>query len=272
MYKAFDKTVCFIYNINGGGEFMDEEAFVITEFLSISKPINHQGISFYINKRESSALIFPIHGKIEFSWETGKVIADADHPVFIQEGMSYLNSCMENAQSIMINIKAKSNKEKIFWLLPPDREHLQKCFNEIIVLNANPTARKRSRIFEKIYQLLGECFPYEPGDNNSLLSPALETIEKFYNKSDLTLDFLAESCNISKSYIHKLFRKEFGMTPFQYITRIRMNQAKTLLLEMFPVGEVALMVGYSDIYQFSRAFKRFYKISPDKFRFSRKPM
>ena len=59
---------------------MDEEAFVITEFLSISKPINHQGISFYINKRESSALIFPIHGKIEFSWETGTMIADPTIP------------------------------------------------------------------------------------------------------------------------------------------------------------------------------------------------
>ena len=251
---------------------MDEDFFVITEFLSISKPINHRGISFYINKRESSALIFPIHGKIEFSWETGTMIADADHPVFIQEGMSYMNSCIENAQCIMINIKAKSNKEKIFRLLPPDKENLQKYYDEIIVLNVNPTARKRSKIFWKLYQLLGECFPYESGDNNSLLSPVLEIIEKFYNRSDLTLDYLAKNCNISKSYIHKLFRKEFGMTPFQYITRIRMNQAKTLLLEMFPVGEVALMVGYSDIYQFSRAFKRFYKISPDKFRFSGKPI
>jgi len=43
-----------------------------------------------------------------------------------------------------------------------------------------------------------------------------------------------------------------------------MKQAKILLTEMLPVGDVASMVGYSDIYQFSRAFKRFYKVSPEK--------
>ena len=54
------------------------------------------------------------------------------------------------------------------------------------------------------------------------------------------------------------------MTPFQYITHIRMNQAKILLAEGYPVGVVSSMVGYSDVYQFSRAFKRFYKYSPSK--------
>ena len=129
-----------------------------------------------------------------------------------------------------------------------------------------------SKIFEKLYQLIGESLPYEPGDSTSILSPALEVVEKSYYKKELTLEKLAESCHISKSYLHKLFKKEYGMTPFQYITQTRMTQAKMLLLEMFPVGVVASMVGYSDIYQFSRAFKRFYKISPDKFRFLQKPM
>ena len=71
---------------------------------------------------------------------------------------------------------------------------------------------------------------------------------------------------MSKSYLHKLFVKELGMTPFQYITETRMKQAKILITEMLPVRDVAYMVGYSDIYQFSRAFKRFYSISPTKMR------
>lgn len=243
---------------------MKESAFVITEFLSASKPVNHQGVSFDIKKRNSSALIFPIHGKLKFSWGAETIYADSGHPVFIYEGMSYTNTCTDDAQSLMFNIKVQNNEEKIIQLLQPDREHLQKIYDEIIVLNVNPTSKKRSRIFEKLYRLLSECLPYEPGDTTSLLSPALEVIEKSYHKSDLTLEDLAESCNISKSYLHKLFKKEFGMTPFQYITHTRMEQAKILLMEMLPVGDVASMVGYSYIYQFSRAFKRFYKVSPEK--------
>ena len=245
---------------------MNEKAFVITEFLSASKPINHRGMSFYIKDRASSALIFPIHGKLELSWGTEVIFADSEHPVFIYGGMSYTNTCIDDAQSLMFNIRVQNNEGKIIGLLPPDKDRLQKIYEEITVLNTNPTPRKHFKIFEKLYQLIGECFPYEQGDSTSLLSPALEAVEKFYHKSNLTLDELAESCNISKSYLHKLFRKELGMTPFGYITQTRMRQAKMLLLEMFPVGDVANMVGYSDIYQFSRAFKRFYKISPDKMR------
>ena len=245
---------------------------VITEFLSASKPINHQGDKFDMKKRTSSALIFPIHGKLKFSWGSEVVFADSSHPVFIYEELSYTNACVDDAQSIMFNIKVQNNEEKIIQLLPTDKDSLQRIYDEITVLNINSTARKRSKIFEKLYQLIGECLPYEEGDNTSILSPALEIIERSYHKNELTLENLAESCHISKSYLHKLFKKELGMTPFQYITRTRMMQAKILLSEMLPVGVVASMVGYSDIYQFSRAFKRFYKISPYKFRFSLKPM
>ena len=151
-------------------------------------------------------------------------------------------------------------------LLLPKMENLERLYDEITLLTANITMKKQAKLFEKLYQLLGECLPSEPGDSTSILSPALEIIEKNYHKSGLTLDTLAKSCFISKSYLHKLFQKELGMTPFQYMTKTRMKQAKTLLIEMYPVGEVAFMVGYSDIYQFSRAFKRFYKCSPEKIR------
>lgn len=243
---------------------MKESPFIISNFVSASKPVNHQGVSFNIEKRHSSALIFPIQGRLKFSWGTEEVIADPEHPILIYEGMSYTNTCLEDAQSLMINIKLQDNEEKIIRLLQADKVHLQRLYDEITVLRVNPTAKKQSRIFEKLYQLLGECLPGEEGDRTSLLSPALEVIERSYHKNDLTLDDLAESCNISKSYLHKLFKKEFGMTPFQYVTRTRMKQARVLLMEMLPVGEVSSMVGYSDIYQFSRAFKRYYKVSPDK--------
>lgn len=245
---------------------MENNGFVITEFLSASKPINHSGAKFQMKERESSALVFPVYGKLEFAWGTKAVVADSGQPILIYEGMTYTNTCFEDAQSFMFNIKLQNNKEGIIRLQPMDKERLKWIYDEITVLNVNPSAKKQSKIFEKLYQLLGECLPVEEGDYTSLLSRILETVEKSYHKSSFTLDDLAKSCSISKSYLHKLFIKEFGITPFQYITRTRMKQAKLLLLEMLSVGDVAYMVGYSDIYQFSRAFKRFYNISPTKMR------
>lgn len=245
---------------------MNGNSFVITSFLSASKPINQQGHSFYMHDRTSTALIFPLYGKIQFSWGSEVTYLDALHPVFVPKGISYMNTCLENAQSIMFNIEVQNAGSKMITLSLPKIKNIERIYDEITVLTANSTMKKQAKLFEKLYQLLSECLPSEPGDSISILSPALEIIEKNYHMSGLSLDTLAKSCYISKSYLHKLFQKEFGMTPFQFITKVRMEQAKTLLNEMYPVGEVAYMVGYSDIYQFSRAFKRFYKYSPEKTR------
>ena len=66
-------------------------------------------------------------------------------------------------------------------------------------------------------------------------------------------------------YLNKLFHKEMGETPFAYITRRRMEIAREMLREHCAVGEVARLVGYGDIYQFSRAFKKYYGASPKTF-------
>ncbi len=242
----------------------NDKMLIITEFLSASKPINHKNLSFYMNERRSSALIFPICGKLEFSWKDKVLTVDSEHPIFIPKGLCYKNVCIEDAQSFMFNIQVQDGGEDIIRLLPHDARQLQRIYDEITTLNAPPTTRKQSIIFSKLYQLIGECFPFESADETTLLSPALEMIEKGYHKCDLRLEHLAVCCNISKPFLHILFKKHFGMTPFQYITHIRMKQAKILLAEGYPVGVVSSMVGYSDVYQFSRAFKRFYKYSPSK--------
>jgi len=245
---------------------MDRKTLVITEFLSASKPVNRQGRSFYIHERPSSALIFPIYGKLEFSYGTEVFHADAKNPVFIPKGMCYRNKCIEDAQSLMFNIQVQNGGERIRPLLPLDADSLQRFYDEITMLHINLTGRKEAKLYGKLYQLISEILPYEPKDSASILSPALEIIEKSYHNNELSLEVLAAGCNISKPYLHMLFKKEFEMTPFQYITQTRMRQAKTLLQEGYSVSEVASMVGYSDIYQFSRAFKRFYNCSPDKIR------
>ena len=88
---------------------MKESSFIITEFLSASKPVNHQGASIQMKERASSALIFPIHGKLKFSWGSEVIFADPGHPVFIYEEMSYTNTCIEDAQSIMFNVKVQNS-------------------------------------------------------------------------------------------------------------------------------------------------------------------
>ena len=62
------------------------------------------------------------------------------------------------------------------------------------------------------------------------------------------------------------FRKEMGISFYQYVTQRRLVAAKNLILENIPMEIIAGQVGFSDYSSFYRAFKSEYGISPKKYR------
>ena len=74
---------------------------------------------------------------------------------------------------------------------------------------------------------------------------------------------LAKQIGIGPTTLNKGFRTVFGVTPFAYLTRYRMEQAERLLRQPdCTVAEVANQVGYANPAQFSAAFKRQFGITP----------
>ncbi|MFD0958121.1 helix-turn-helix domain-containing protein [Paenibacillus chungangensis] len=99
----------------------------------------------------------------------------------------------------------------------------------------------------------------------SRLQPALRYIEEHVGKP-ISADLLAEKTDMSPKYFYTFFKANIGFTPQHYITRIRMNRARELLLEGgASVKEIAYKLGYPDPYTFSKQFKRFHNVSPSRF-------
>ncbi|PSN12600.1 hypothetical protein C7293_19415 [filamentous cyanobacterium CCT1] len=74
---------------------------------------------------------------------------------------------------------------------------------------------------------------------------------------------LAQRVGIGHCTLNKGFREVFGVTPFAYLTRHRMEQAKQLLRQPDQtVAEVANRVGYANPAQFAAAFKRHFGMTP----------
>jgi AraC-like DNA-binding protein len=81
---------------------------------------------------------------------------------------------------------------------------------------------------------------------------------------------VANFCFMSEYHFFRCFRQAFGITPFQYLTERRMLFAQRLLEEdrCLSVSEIAVLCNYPDVFTFSKAFKRYFKLSPSQYRLS----
>lgn len=85
--------------------------------------------------------------------------------------------------------------------------------------------------------------------------------------SSLTLDFLSEFTNISKYHLCREFKKYTGFSPNDYLIRIRIEQAKILLLNTtISVSKISHLVGMTDENNFTYLFKKHVGTTPGKFR------
>ena len=83
----------------------------------------------------------------------------------------------------------------------------------------------------------------------------------------LTLPQIAKSLHCSTVTLTEHFRREFGITVNEYITRKRMELARQLLLTTdAPLNTVASSVGFSDVEYFSRTFKKYHGDAPARWR------
>ena len=122
-----------------------------------------------------------------------------------------------------------------------------------------------SSIMRIKYQEEGESASSFHSSALARLQPVLIYINHHLSES-IRIGDLANTISLSEKYFMSFFKKAMGTTPINYITQLKMRKASEYLHEQnFSVKEVAAMVGYTDIYTFSKAFKKVYGTSPSKF-------
>ncbi len=82
----------------------------------------------------------------------------------------------------------------------------------------------------------------------------------------LSIEDITHNFSISRSSLQTLFKTNVNKTPKYYITDLKLNRSKKLLLEnKYTVTEIAYMLGFSSIHYFSRAFKQRFNLTPSEY-------
>lgn len=99
------------------------------------------------------------------------------------------------------------------------------------------------------------------GKNNQILS-AIKYLKTHY-KEPVTIDMLAKEANMSKAVFHKYFKKVTSMSPIQYQKLLRLMESRKLIkVNDMKVSEAAFTVGYENLSQFTREYKRLFGEKP----------
>lgn len=97
-----------------------------------------------------------------------------------------------------------------------------------------------------------------------------DQVKKFLDQNyskPLTLEVIAEECHGSPFYLHRTFKAQVGISPIEYLNKIRMEKAKDLLRKTKkPISEIGLAVGIVNGDHFSTKFRKYASVTPLQYR------
>ena len=243
---------------------------IITDVYSVSHLYSPAQKSAKRRTRSHWALIFKYEGATVYTYDGGRLISDADRAVLLPKGCSYDWLCTKAGHVYSVEFECALSHPRPIGLSVKSGEKLLKLYREAERKSALNTPFARQELIRDTYTLLlsvlqTEQEAYLPGNKQAKIAPAVDYIAQNYHSS-LSNDALAALTGLSTVYFRKLFTEIMGVSPISYVHRLRIAKAKEMLKSDYgTLGDVAVALGYANLYDFSRDFKKHTGLSPSRY-------
>jgi len=108
-----------------------------------------------------------------------------------------------------------------------------------------------------------EDFHYRLRDFLSKLSA---TLEKLYADPEVSIENIAAAMYISRTSLHLNLKRILNKNATELLNEYRLKKALVMLENDMPINEIAYHCGYREANYFSRVFKKYHQLSPQKYR------
>ncbi|MBQ8351300.1 MAG: helix-turn-helix transcriptional regulator [Clostridia bacterium] len=226
--------------------------------LSVGNYVHRNG-EIFVHARPYAALSLRLCGSGLFTVDGEECLSSPGDVMFIPAGLAY-RVIYTDSESLVVHLTACDYDRAEFYsgcfgmlpLFEAVREHWQQ----------NAVNRVKAGVYEILARLEEASAPH--------VDPAVLAckahLDRCYTDAFLRLSDVCREGGISQPVFRRRFHMYYGSSPMQYLTKLRMQRAATLLSTgRYGVKAVAPLCGFSDEKYFSRAFHAYYGESPSAF-------
>lgn len=183
-------------------------------------------------------------------------LCDALHALFEARGIEADISIWNVAHDLKELHGRFSQKERLKYSVDRKLEGEENVFDEIEKMEENgATESDLSEQKESVAK------------QNRKAKQAVQYINQNFLKYDLSLDSIAQELHVTSTYLCRLIKQQTGISYKEYLTKLRMEEAKRLLSDPdAAIADVCQKVGYTNVSHFIKIFQKYEGTTPAKYR------
>lgn len=215
------------------------------------------------------SIIYCFSGKIEVKRKDEKAEVLTNNFLFLKENEEYLIEEIETAEAYYLGILAPSFSYVNFKpIMDGNDDPVGFCVKEALKYFEK---EKSDVILNALGNLIASYVSVFCGKEgiDGVLEEIKDVLKHSVAISDFKIDDYLKTLPITPDYAKKRFTKKTGLSPKEYLTKLRLDKAKTLLSGTdrfdYTIKEVSVSCGYADSLYFSRVFKKTFKFSPSEY-------
>jgi AraC-like DNA-binding protein len=241
---------------------------IITKVHSVSTLYTPKDTKAKRNDRPNWAVVIKYEGETVYTSGAKQFLSDIAHAVVLPKGCSYDWHCTASGHFCIIEFESEPTYgEPISFPIKND-EKILKMFKDLEYkrnLKKSMVELESIRDTYSILLALTQAQRYLPTYKQQKIAPAMEYISQHYNEN-IRNDTLAAVAGMSTVYFRKLFTSVMGISPITYVHHLRIEKAKEMLKSDYgSLSDVARSLGYPNLYDFSRDFKKHTGVAPSKY-------
>lgn len=225
--------------------------------------------------RGCHTLAYQVSGSYEHFFLSQTLSVKSDTLFFINKNDTYNVRRVEHGYSICITFTADIDFSSCILDCSNDPQ-VYNLFQKLLRVRNLDVKSNRCLATAIVYEVFSVFYKqkesaYVPSTTRGKIELARNHIRTHYRDEEFQAQSLAKLCGVGVKRFRELFKQLYKTTPTQYVIDLRLNAATKLLTDgNFNVSTVAEMVGFSDVYYFSRLFKKRFGIAPKQFQADRR--